>query len=127
MKFWTTKNSNFLLKSVSFCRKHSYNLFDTNYKYINVMYNSYYDKVSKYEKAKIDDFGRINKRTHFKGFCNSTLELLCKKMISDWHKPFKVLSVFRICYISKRFICIFWSIFLMLRYDRNSKFLNLNT
>ena len=84
MKFWTTKNSNFLLKSVSFCRKNSHNFFDTNYKYINLLHISYYDKVSKYGIAKIGDFGRFGR-----------LEFLCNKMFSDWHQHLEVLLEFR--------------------------------
>ena len=47
----------FLLKSVSFCSKNSHNFFDTNHKYIALLNNSYYDKVSKYGIAKINEFG----------------------------------------------------------------------
>ena len=86
MKFWATKSSNFLLKSVSFCRKNSQKFFDTNYKYINSLHISYYDKVSKYEIAKIGDFGRFG-----------GLEFLCNKMFSDWHQHFEVLSEVKIC------------------------------
>ena len=73
MKFWSTKNSNFFIKSVSFCRKNSYNFFGTNYEYINLLYNSYYDKVSKYGIAKIGVFGGITKWHILKAFA-----------IADW-------------------------------------------
>ena len=56
---------------------------------MNLLYSSYYDKVSKNGTAKIGDFGRKNKMQHFKEIFNGRLGFLYNTMFSDWHQHFK--------------------------------------